>query len=220
VNTGRGAGMIDVRHFVKVVDGIGLIQGSKYWTAADQQGMKKWFSDFLDWMQTSKNGMEELNAGNNHGAWYEALRLSLALYTNNKDLVKKSLLKAQERLDQQMDDAGSFPKEMERTTSLHYTTFAMEAFFNIANMSDDAGTDLWNYTSPSGKSLKKGFDVLRPYLVKEKEWQGQQIKNFEYEEGYFLLAEAARRFNCKNCREEVKTLAGEKTERLRINLLY
>ncbi len=41
VNTGRGAGMIDVRHLVKVVDAIGLLQNSAYWTAADQAGMKK-----------------------------------------------------------------------------------------------------------------------------------------------------------------------------------
>ena len=55
-NTGRGAGMIDTRHLVKVVDAIGLLQTSKYWTQQDQQGMKEWFTAFLDCMQTSKIG--------------------------------------------------------------------------------------------------------------------------------------------------------------------
>ncbi|MEO7983422.1 MAG: alginate lyase family protein, partial [Bacteroidota bacterium] len=86
VTTGRGAGMIDVRHFVKLVDAIGLLQGSKYWSDADKAGMKKWFTDFLGWMQTSKIGIDEMNAGNNHGAWYEAVRLSLALFTGNNEL--------------------------------------------------------------------------------------------------------------------------------------
>lgn len=220
VNTGRGAGMIDSRHFVKLIDALGLLQGSKYWKESDQQAMQKWFSDFLQWAQTSKNGKDEMNAGNNHGAWYDAQRLSMALYTGNNELAKKVVASAQQRLDSQMDDSGSFPREMERTISLHYTSFVMEAFFNIALMANDAGMDFWNYTSPSGKSLKKAFDALRPYLVKEKEWEGQQIKPYDYEEGYFLLLQAGKHLGCKSCANEVRVLAGEKGKRLRINLLY
>jgi len=66
-----------------------LIQSSKYWTAQDQAGMQQWFSDFLNWMQTSKNGMDEMNAKNNHGDWYDAQRLSMALFIGTKDLAKK-----------------------------------------------------------------------------------------------------------------------------------
>jgi hypothetical protein len=219
-NTGRGAGLIDSRHFIKLIDAIGLLQGADSWPAREQAGMKQWFTDFLEWMQTSVIGLDEMDAPNNHGAWYDAQRLSLALFTGNKELAKKIVLNAQDRLDKQMDNNGNFPKEMERTTSLHYTTFVMEAFFIIAHMADYMGVDLWNYTSPSGKSLKKGFDALRPYITQEKTWEGQQIKEFDYEEGYPLLMDAAIYFKCKSCKEAVKTLAGEKAERLRINLLY
>jgi len=220
VNTGRAAGLIDTRHYVKVIDAIGLLQDSKYWTVNDQKGMQKWFADFLEWMQTSKNGKDEMKAENNHGAWYDAQRLSMALFTENKELAKKIVLNAVDRLDKQMDNEGKFPKEMERTISLHYTTFAMEAFFLIADMADKTGIDLWSMQTPSGKSLKKGFEALRPYISKEKEWEGQQIKEFDYEEAYPLLMGAAIHFNCKNCKETIHTIAGEKTERLRINLLY
>ena len=220
VNTGRGAGLIDTRHYVKVIDAIGLLQDSKYWTANDQKGMQKWFADFLEWMQTSKNGKDEMKAENNHGAWYDAQRLSMALFTENKELAKKIVLNAADRLDKQMDNEGKFPKEMERTTSLHYTTFVMEAFFLIADMADKTGIDLWSMQTPSGKSLKKGFEALRPYISKEKKWEGQQINEYDYEEAYPLLMEAAIHFNCKNCKETINTIAGEKAERLRINLLY
>lgn len=219
VNTGRGAGMIDTRHFVKVIDAIGLLQGSKYWKADDQKGMKQWFTGFLAWMQTSKNGIDEMNAGNNHGAWYDAQRLSMALFTGDNDLAKKIVMNAAGRLDKQMDEQGSFPKEMARTISLHYTVFVMEAFFNIAEMADKAGINFWNSNTASGKSLKKGFDVLLPYISNEKEWQGQQIKPYEFEEGYPLLAQGYR-FGCRRCMDTIKSLAGDKAERLRINLLY
>ncbi|MBW0178499.1 alginate lyase family protein [Sediminibacterium sp.] len=220
INDGRGAGLIDSRHFIKLIDAIGLLQGSKYWSDKDQKGMQQWFADFLHWMQNSKNGISEMNADNNHGAWYDAQRLSMALFTENSELAKKIVLNARERLDKQMDDAGKFPREMERTISLHYTAFVMNAFFTIAQMSEETGIEFWNYTSPSGKSLKQAFNVLRPYLVQEKNWEGPQIKNFEYEDGYPLLMEAADRFNCKKCREAVTSLAGDKAGRLRIYLLY
>jgi hypothetical protein len=220
VTTGRGAGMIDTRHFVKLIDAIGLLNGAKAWTNADQQGMQKWFSDFLNWMQTNKIGTDEMKAENNHGAWYDAQRLSMALFTGNNELAKSIALNAAERLDKQMDANGKFPKEMERTISLHYSVFVMEAFFNIANMAEKVGVNFWTLTTPSGKSLQKGFDVLKPYLTGEKTWEGPQIKPFETEEGYFLLLEAVNHFNCKSCPQDVKQLAGEKAARLKINLLY
>lgn len=220
VNTGRGAGLIDARHFVKLVDAIGLIRDSKAWTADDQKNMQQWVKDFLHWMQTSPVGKDEMDAPNNHGAWYDALRLSLSLYINDKDLAKKIVQNAQVRLDTQMNDKGRFPREMERTTSLHYSTFVMDAFVTIAQMSDEVGIDMWKYTSPSGKSIGKAFEELKPYLTKQKQWDGEQIKDFEFDEGYMLLMEGEKHFNCKDCIQSVKTLAGDKAARLRINLFY
>ncbi|OSZ77251.1 hypothetical protein CAP36_12620 [Chitinophagaceae bacterium IBVUCB2] len=220
VNTGRGAGLIDTRHFVKVIDAIGLLQNSTYWTSEDQKGMQQWFTQFLNWMQTSKNGIDEMKTKNNHGAWYDAQRLAMALYIGDAAAAKKIALNAADRLDKQMDADGKFPEEMVRTISLHYTTFVMHAFFAIANMSDKAGVDLWNLVTPTGKSLQKGFDALHPYITKEKEWEGPQIKAFDFEDAYPILMEATTRFNCKKCKEEIRMLAGDKAQRLRINLLY
>ena len=90
----------------------------------------------------------------------------------------------------------------------------------IAHMSEKTGFDFWNLITPSGKSLKKSFEVLKPYITKEKEWKGEQIKEFDYEEGYDILMNAAEHFKCKDCVQEVKKLADEKAPRLRINLLY
>lgn len=219
-NTGRAAGLIDVRHYIKVVDAIGLLKSSKYWTEKDQAGMKQWFTEFLKWMQTSKIGIDEMNTLNNHGAWYDAIRLSLALFINDTDLAKNIVQNAQKRLDTQMDDAGRFPKEMQRTTSFHYTVFVMDAFFNIAQMAEKLEVDLWKYTSPSGKSLKKAFDELLPYLSKQKEWKGQQIKPFNFEEGIHLLQLAYLKLGCSNCKQVIKSITGDKEKILLINLLY
>lgn len=220
VNEGRGAGLIDTRHYVKLVDGINLLKGSKNWKPADEEGMKQWVAEFLNWMQTSKNGTDELNAKNNHGAWYDAQRLALALFIDSTDLAKRIINNAAGRLDYQVDDNGFFPKEMERTISLHYTAFVMNAFFSIAQMSETVGIDFWKLTTPSGKSLQKTFAVLKPYFANEKNWEGEQIKPYDYEDGYMLLMEAYNHFKCKDCEQAVNRLANDKAPRLRIKLLY
>lgn len=220
VNEGRGAGMIDTRHLVKMIDGIGLLQTSKDWTAADEKGMKDWCAQFLKWMQTSPVGRDEMDAENNHGAWYDAQRLALALYIGDHDLAKKIVSNAADRLDHQMDEQGFFPREMQRTISLHYTCFVVEAFINIANMADKVGFDFWKQTTPRGHSLREAIDVLKPYLLQDKEWKGEQIKPFNFEEGDIILMEAGKHYQCNNCALAVQRIAGEKAPRLRLNLLY
>lgn len=220
VNTGRGAGMIDTRHFVKLIDALGLLNGAPEWKEKDQQGMKKWFTDFLQWMQTSVVGRDEMDADNNHGAWYDAQRLAMALYTGDKQLADLVVKNAAVRLDQQMNDEGYFPKELARTISLHYSTFVLHAFFAIANMAEYTGTDFWNLTTASGKSLKKAFESIRPYLAREKDWEGQQIKPFTFEDGYPVLYEGSAHFKCKSCKEDVKRLAADKADKMLLHLIY
>lgn len=219
-NTGRGAGLIDMRHLLKVMDGIGLLNGSSEWSSADQQGMVKWFTDFLNWMQTSKIGVSELKAPNNHGMWYDALRLSIALFIDDTKLAKEVFQNAQDRLDKQMDTDGNFPLELQRTTSLHYSVFVLDALFNIAQMGEYVGVDLWNYHSPSGKSIKKGFDAIHPYIAMQKKWPGQQIKEFNFEEGVHLLKCGYRKLNCSYCLLEVNDINPTAYKNAFTNLIY
>ncbi len=198
-NDGRGIGLIESREFVLVIDAIGLLQHSKYWTSKEQSGMEDWFKSYLEWFSTSKNGIEEMNAKNNHGIWYDAQKLGFALFTNNNKAAKATIESVKERLESQMDETGFFPLEMERTISLHYEAFILEPLFWIAQMGSFLNEDLWNYETPKGKSIKKGFEVLVPYLANEKDWIGQQIKPFEYDEYSSLLAKGYYMYKCSNC---------------------
>jgi hypothetical protein len=197
-NDGRGAGLIETRRFVGMLETVKLLKGSKGWTNDDDLKLQNWFSDFLNWMQTSKNGMDEFDAPNNHGTWYDLQRLSYATYTGKilatNDIVKNAI----NRLDKQMDEDGSFPKENERTIALHYNTFNLHAFFMIAQMAESIGVDMWKVVTPSSKSLKKGFDFLYPYLTKKKKWKGKQIKEFDFSEGAPVLLFASVKLGCKD----------------------
>jgi hypothetical protein len=220
VTEGRGEGLIDTRHFLKLFDATALLKPSKYWSAADEQGMKKWFADFLHWMQTSEVGLDEMSAQNNHGVWYDAQRLGMALYIDSIDLAKRIIQSAADRLDKQLDDKGFFPKEMARTISLHYHSFIMNAFFAIGHLSGRAGVDFWKLTTPSGKSLQQAFNTLKPFLADEQSWEGQQIKPYEFDDGYDILMAGAAQYRCRDCEQAVERLGGDKFKQLKIRLLY
>ncbi len=219
-NDGRGAGLIDTRHLIKVISGIGLISDSKAWKKEDEAALKTWFASFLNWMETSANGRDELDAGNNHGVWYDAQRISMAAYLGNRDKVKEIVQSATNRLDAQLDKDGFFPQELARTISEHYSAFVLDAFFTIAQVANNAGVNFYDVKTASGKSLKMAFDTHKPFFTEEKSWTGEQIKPFDPEEATMILAEGAKAYKCKNCMEAITTLMGDKAGRLRINLLY
>jgi hypothetical protein len=200
LNDGRGIGIIESRILINVVDAIGLIQNSPSWSKVDQKSVETWFSDFLSWLTTSKNGIDEMKTKNNHGIWYDTQKLCFALFTNHTEIAQQTYNSLLGRVEKQMDTTGFFPLELERTIGLHYSAFIIEPLMLVANMADAMHIDYWNYSSTSGKTLKKSTLALIPYLTKEKEWFTQQIKPFEDEEyGAPILAYASYKYDCKNC---------------------
>jgi hypothetical protein len=199
-NVGRGAGLIDARNFIKVIEAIELMNREGAYPNEDYKNLQAWFSDFLQWMQTSKNGLDELKAKNNHGVWYDALRLSISLFNNQKEGANKIIDNAQMRLANQMDDNNRFPLEMARTTSLHYSVFVIDAFLKIAKMGEALGIDFWDNQGKSKHNLKAAVDEMVPYLVQEKKWDGPQIKPFEYKEGVDILNLASTKFANEKCK--------------------
>ncbi len=216
---GRPEGVIDTRHFIYLLDGIQLLKNSKSWTPQNDTNLKKWFSQFLGWLNTSKNGIGEMNAKNNHGVWFDAQSLAIAVYVDSTDLANKIVASAEKRLESQMNNDGLFPLELARTTSLHYSAFIMNAFNIIAILSDKTSTNFWTAETASGKSYKKALDALAPYLTKEKEWTGKEIRPFNFQDAYPLLLRDAGRYNCPSCLDAIKKLAGEKYQESIINLL-
>jgi hypothetical protein len=216
---GRAEGLIDSRFFIWAIDGIRLLQSSKYWTGRDEEGMKGWFAAFLGWVQTSRIGQKEMNARNNHGVWYDAQTLSMALYVDSLALANRILLRAADRLDKQENDEGLFPLELERTTSLHYSVFILNAFTIIAELSEQTSTNLWVLETASGKSLKKAFRAILPYISKEKDWSWPQIHEFNFFNAVPVLVGDAAKFNCDSCEGAIKNIEGENYGRALVNLL-
>jgi Alginate lyase len=212
VTPGRAAGLIDSRFLIWAIDAIDLLQHSTSWTAQNQKEMKNWFAAFLGWLQTNTIGIDELKAKNNHGVWYDAQCLSMALFLDSSALADKIVTRAADRLDKQMDSSGLFPQELTRTTSLHYSVFILNAFYIVAQLSEQTHTNLW-------PSLKKPTTAILPYLTKQKDWTGPQIHPFNFQDAVPLLLRAQTHYGCSSCPPAIKDIDGSQSDRLLYNLL-
>ena len=177
VNDGRGTGILEARGLADAADAAILLVGSKHWSAADQQALLAWGVVYFEWLTTSKNGLDERAAKNNHGTWYDVQAAKWALVLGRKDQAKEICAEAaSRRIGVQIQPDGKQPLELVRTASFSYSCFNLRALSALAGLGEHAGVDLWKHRSADGRSLVAALDFLVPYLGKNpKPWTMQQI---------------------------------------------
>ncbi len=177
---GRAEGMIDTYGFVEMVDCITLLSESRAFTKKDMEGLKKWFSDFLDWMLTSEIGQDEYNAKNNHGMAFDVQATAYALFAGRNDVADKFIKEFPEnRIFKQVEPDGKQPLELERTIAFHYTLFNIVHMLDMSALAQYRGADIFSVESADGRSLTKAIEFIRPYLGKpQSEFPYQQIKEW------------------------------------------
>jgi hypothetical protein len=190
LNNGRGIGIIESRALTGIADAAALLQHATSWKEADTKALQQWYHQFLEWMLTSKNGREEHAAKNNHGTWYYVQAIDFALFTG--DTIKAAQLSEESRklLDSQLTTEGKQPLELERTKAMSYSSMNLSGWFYAARLAAHTGTDLWNYTTSKGATLRTALDWLIPYATGEKKWNYRQIEKYNRGELYPLLLQA------------------------------
>jgi len=217
---GRGTGLIDTRFFYRLVDAVGLLGGSKSWTAGDQKGMEQWCSQFLDWLLESKNGQDESRAKNNHGSYYDVQVASLALFTGRNDLAKQVLENVpKRRIEAQIEPDGRQPLELARTKALGYSTMNLAGLFELATLGENVGVNLWKYRTPDGRSLRAALDYLIPFVSGEQKWPYKQIVEYKTGEISPLLAVASAKYGDERYLELARKLDPTVTEKMEVFLL-
>jgi hypothetical protein len=195
VNDGRGIGIIETRALANLADWMGLLAGSKSFTSTDLNNIKSWYADYLTWMQTSKNGIDEHHSKNNHGTHYDTQVAAFALFTGNTQLAKQILTDAKKRITVQIEPDGQQPLELARTNAYGYSTMNLNGWFSLGMLGDKVGVDLFNYTTPDGRSIHTALDWLMPYALGDKPKDHQQISKYNPDEFYRLLVIAGNKYH-------------------------
>lgn len=219
-NTGRGTGIIEGRNLVVAADAAGLLAGSGAWKPADQLALDEWMAAYLEWLLTSKNGHDEAAATNNHGSFYDAQVVRLALILDRRELAIQVTEAAKgKRIAVQIEPDGKQPLELGRTSSFGYSKFNLEALFELATLAKRVDVDLWGYQTADGRSIRKGLDFLMPYVaVPQKKWPYKQIKNVDADTFAPLFAQAAAIYHDGRYEKVVTGMDSIKSKRMQ--LLY
>jgi Alginate lyase len=175
-NEGRGAGILDAEGLTDVVDALALLSDSKSWTASDEAAMHAWFRAYFDWLTTSANGKNEAATKNNHGSWYDAQAVGIALYLGKTEFARNVAEAAKtKRIAEQIRPDGQEPLEETRTRSFHYSIFNIQALMKLAAEAQTVNVDLWSYQAPGGGSIRAALDYLLPFADKQKTWEHQEL---------------------------------------------
>ena len=202
LNEGRGAGIIVTRYISKFTDAVILLRKSDNWSKKDDDAITRWFEEFFIWLTTHKYGIDESNAANNHGTWYDVQVAGIAIFLGKYDTAKRIAEEAKtKRIDKQIEPDGKQPLELERTRSWNYSAMNLSAFMHLAILGDYVGVDLWNYSSESGASIRKALDYLLPFIAEDADWEYKQIVEIDKESLIPLLLYAKEKYDAKTYEE-------------------
>jgi len=169
--TGRNYGIIDTIHLMEVAQGAFVMENAKSFDRQTLLGVKKWFSDYILWLNTSKPGIQEKTVKNNHATCWAMQVASFAKFCGDENMLDsiKTNFKTN-LLPNQMAINGSFPLEMARTKPYGYSIFNLDAMATLCQILSTPKDNLWNFETPDGKSIKKGIDYLYPFIADKSKW--------------------------------------------------
>jgi len=169
--TGRNYGIIDTIHLMEVAQGALIMQKAKAFDSETAKGVKKWFSNYTLWLNTSKPGIQEKTVKNNHATCWAMQVASFAKLCGDENMLDslrnsyKTIL-----LPNQMGNDGSFPLETARTKPYGYSIFNLDAMTMLCQILSTPKDNLWNFETADGKSIKKGLTYLYPFIADKSKW--------------------------------------------------
>ncbi|MEA2734198.1 MAG: hypothetical protein QOE14_649 [Humisphaera sp.] len=171
ITTGRGIGIIDTLHLVEPARAACLLQQAGLLKENDLTETKKWFTDYTTWMTTSKNGLDEMKAENNHGTCWVLQVAAFASFTGDEEKLAMCRQRYKEiLLPNQMAADGSFPRELKRTKPYGYSLFNADAMAAVCWICSTPQEDLFKYETPDGKSMCKGVAWIAPFIADKSKW--------------------------------------------------
>lgn len=183
-NKGRGFGMIDVYPFVNMLDAVEMMNTSSSFNKEVRNGLQQWFKEYLEWIRTSPVAHEARVSENNHGISFDIQQTVYALFTGDSALARKTISEfAEKRLFPQIEPDGKQPRELERTNGFSYTNYNLEFIIDMCAICHSLGIDMYNITSPDGRSIAKALAYMASFVGKpQSDFPYKQIKGWDKEQ--------------------------------------
>lgn len=182
-NQGSNSGLLDGYSFLIVPDAVDILSASKSAKPKDIAAIRQWFTDYLNWMLTSPQGVKENVADNNHGTAYHIQVAVYALFVGNDSVAQRYLNSfVEQRIVPQVELDGRQPKELVRTRGYGYSCYNLKHYLDMLDICRLQGIDLLAHPDMQNR-IAKAIDFLTPYLGRPvSAWPFQQIAQWEKEQ--------------------------------------
>lgn len=127
--------------------------------------------NFIDYDYHQCLKLENLNQRtNNLRTWLGAHMIVSAINKADNNLFNRACELYKKAISEEVVEEGYMPKEASRgSRGIHYTFFALDALFFIAEAALNQGVNLYEY-QPGGKFLKKATEYILPYVYEPEKW--------------------------------------------------
>jgi hypothetical protein len=178
-------------HFPALIFAADLLGGYAGWPPARRDA-------FIEFVSERALPMNTMERANNWGNWGLVLVMAAACFLRSADLLTMATARWKEFIETQIADDGHLPHEVGRNNGvgergLWYSHFTLMPQTLAAEIGRVNGINLYEFRSPSGRTLRMAFERLAPWARRPETFPyfrggpGVSLLGFDYISYYEIL---------------------------------
>jgi Alginate lyase len=171
-NTGRPEGLVEAVHLAEVAQSIPFLANSEALSATDLAALQKWFTDYLDWLNTSRLAGLARDQKNHHGSSW-LLQAAACANLNTKDDRPLTELRHQFRtttIRAQIQADGGFLHELTLTNPYRYSLFNLDMLAACCVLLSTRFESVWDYELQDGPGMRVALARHYPFILNRGTW--------------------------------------------------
>lgn len=171
--TGRPEGLIEGVHLAEVAQSVPFLANSEALPPADLITIKKWFTGYLDWLNSSRAaGLARDMRDHNGSSWLLQAAACAHLIADTDDRVlttlrnrfRASTIRAQISFD------GTFPRELTTPNPYRNTLFNLDMLAGACELLSTRFESVWEYELQDGPGMRVAIAKLYPFIANRRSW--------------------------------------------------
>ena len=171
--TGRLEGVVEAVHLAEVVQCLLFLVNSGALTEADAEGLKRWFREYFDWLNTSRLAGLARDNKSHHGTSWLLQAAAIARMQEPTDDAPLTRLRHQYQsstIRAQMLADGTFPHELTTANPYRNSLFNLDMLAGICLLLSTRFDDVWSYELQDGPGMRSAIARHYPYLLDRGAW--------------------------------------------------
>ncbi|MBB5344039.1 alginate lyase family protein [Tunturibacter empetritectus] len=170
---GRLEGVVEAVHLAEVVQSLPFLTNSEALTSEELTALTKWFTAYLDWLNTSRMAGLARDNKSHHGTSWLLQASAIAHLTQPADDRPLTTLRHQYKtstLRAQIVADGTFPHELTTPNPYRNTLFNLDMLAAICLLLSTRFESVWEYELQDGPGMHTVIARLYPYLLNRGTW--------------------------------------------------